>query len=176
MYLRRGLGDTASIQALIQQAALKYGVDPSFALAVARQESGFQPGVVSSAGAIGVMQLMPRTAASLGVSDPYDPSQNVDGGVRLLSQLLEKYNGDPTLALAAYNAGPGAVDKYGGVPPYAETQNYVQSILSKLGLGPGSPDTTQETVGDGTESAAPDFTLAYVGLGLLAGGLVLSAI
>lgn len=122
-----------NIQTTVEAAAAKYGVDPSLALAVAQQESGLNPNARSSAGAIGVMQLMPATAAQLGV-DPNDPAQNIDGGVRYLSQLLSQFGGDTSLALAAYNAGPGAVQKYGGVPPYAETQNYVSSILAKLGL------------------------------------------
>ena len=98
--------------------------------ALIKQESGFNPTIVSKAGATGLMQLMPATAESLGVSDAKDPVQNVDGGVRYLKSLMKKYNGNLILSLAAYNAGPGAVDKYGGVPPYKETQNYVKNILA----------------------------------------------
>lgn|SRR5574337_53777 len=120
--------DQNQVKSLIIEAANRYGVDASLALAVARVESNFNQSAVSSAGAIGVMQLMPATAAGLGV-DPTDLSQNIDGGVRYLSQLLGKYNGDSSLALAAYNAGPGNVDQYGGIPPFPETQAYVQQVL-----------------------------------------------
>jgi len=113
---------------LVRQAAQKYGVDPKLVSAVVEAESGGDQSVISSAGAIGVMQLMPETAASLGV-DPYDKAQNIDGGTKYLSQMLNNFGGDVRKAVAAYNAGPQAVRDYNGVPPYRETQAYVDRVL-----------------------------------------------
>ena len=118
----------ARVRAEIVRASVRHGVDPGLAQAVAKRESGFQPRVVSPKGAVGVMQLMPGTALSLGV-DPWNARQNIEGGVRYLASLLGRYRGNVRLALAAYNAGPGAVDRFGGVPPYAETRVYVGSVM-----------------------------------------------
>lgn len=122
------------LDVFFQKAAQAYGISVDLLKAVARQESAFQTDIVSSAGAIGVMQLMPATASHLGVSNPYDAEENIMGGAKLLSELLNRYNGDVSLTLAAYNAGTGAVDKYGTVPPYEETQNFVSKIKASLGM------------------------------------------
>ena len=118
---------------LVQSAASRYGVDPRLVQAVMQQESGGNPNATSSAGAEGLMQLMPDTASSLGVADPYDPAQSIDGGTRYLRGLLDEFGGNTTLALAAYSAGAGAVKEYGGVPPYPETQQYVSNVLARAG-------------------------------------------
>ena len=117
-----------NLSTLIEAAARKYKVDPKLVAAVAEVESNGNQEAVSSAGAIGVMQLMPDTAASLGV-DPYNKQQNIEGGAKYLRQMLDAFGGDTKKAVAAYNAGPGAVKDYGGVPPYKETQNYVNKVL-----------------------------------------------
>ena len=113
---------------IIEAAARKFGVDSELVKAIATAESGINQNAVSSVGAVGVMQLMPSTAENLGVN-PYDERENIYGGAHYLRQLLDKFNGNLTQAIAAYNAGPGAVQQYGGVPPYAETQNYVGRVM-----------------------------------------------
>jgi soluble lytic murein transglycosylase-like protein len=125
---------------LADAAADKYGLPRSLVRSVMAAESGFQPGVVSPKGAIGLMQLMPQTAQELGV-DPHDPAQNVDAGVRYLRDLLNRYEGGLWRALAAYNAGPGAVDKYGRVPPYRETIDYINRIDKAMTAANAAADT-----------------------------------
>ena len=124
-----GLECSAELDAIFDEAAEKYGVDAKFLKSIAKCESDFDPACVSHSGATGIMQLMPATAAELGVSDSDDPYQNIMGGAQYISELLDKYNGDTSLALAAYNAGSGNVAKYGGIPPFTETQNYVNKVL-----------------------------------------------
>lgn len=191
---------TAQIQAWIVAAASQYGVDPSLALGVAQAESNFNPSAISSAGAIGVMQLEPATAAMLGV-DPTDPQQNIQGGVRYLSMLLSEFGGDEVAALAAYNWGPTAVanalDQYGptwlAMAP-AETQNYVQRILGvsaasyeamESGLTPAPAAVPAIAASDDdsdVEPAAPAaatstaFSDALPWIALLAGGATIWAI
>lgn len=120
----------ASLKALIEKAASDNGVDPALLDALVAQESSYNPAAVSSKRAVGLTQLMPDTARGLGVTDPFDPAQNLQGGAKYLSQMLKRFNGNVESALAAYNAGPGAVQRYGGVPPYKETQDYVRKIIS----------------------------------------------
>lgn len=119
------------INELIDKYADKNGLDADFVKAVINQESGFNPNATSKCGAMGLMQLMPGTAQGLGVINAYDPEQNIEGGTKYLKGLMDRFNNNKSLALAAYNAGPNAVKKYGGIPPYQETQNYVKNVLGK---------------------------------------------
>ena len=127
----------------IRETAERYGVSPTLVEGVIRVESAFNPWAVSRKGAQGLMQLMPRTASSLGVQDSFNARQNIDGGVRHLRYLLDRYPGNVGLALAAYNAGERAVDSYGGIPPYAETQQYVKKVLERSGLAPAHAEAVQ---------------------------------
>lgn len=130
-----GLQTVMSLSDIFQEAADTYHVDVNLLTAMAKQESNFNVDSTSSSGAQGIMQLMPATAEELGVKDAYDPYENIMGGARYISRLLQRYNGDTTLALAAYNAGSGNVAKYGGIPPFAETQNYIQKITGYMAEG-----------------------------------------
>jgi soluble lytic murein transglycosylase-like protein len=124
-------GTLAELESLASEVARRHGLDPALVLAVASVESGFRPKAVSPKGAQGLMQLMPGTATSLGIADAFDPETNLEGGSRYLAELIALYGGDLTKALAAYNAGPGAVKRHGGVPPYRETRAYVKKVLER---------------------------------------------
>ena len=121
---------TEDLDRLIRRYAARYHLDVRMVQAVVQVESGYNPRALSSKGAIGLMQLMPATAKLLGVTDPWDPEQNIRGGTAYLRRMLDRFGGNTRLALAAYNAGPGAVSRHGGVPPYRETRNYVRKVLT----------------------------------------------
>jgi soluble lytic murein transglycosylase-like protein len=153
-------GGGSTYAPMIEQAAARYGIDPSVLYGLIEQESGFDPSATSGAGAQGLTQLMPSTAASLGVTEPLDPTQSIEGGARYLSGLLRQFGGNTADALAAYNAGPGAVEQYGGVPPYPETQQYVAKVLgyaasySQSGQDAGALPSTTSAVTGATATAA----------------------
>jgi hypothetical protein len=157
------LSSSGDIEQLIRNEAIAQGLDPNLAVAVAKTESSLNPNAVSKAGAQGVFQLMPGTAADLGVTNPLDPTQNIQGGVSYLKQLLDQYNGDTTLALAAYNAGPGNVDKYGGVPPFPETQNYITKVMNWFGLASApQPSAVTADVTPVSEASVSDAGMATI--------------
>jgi len=157
-----GGGTPTQYDGQITAAATKYGIDPALLKGLIRQESNFNPSARSPVGAQGLTQLMPGTAASLGVTDPTDPAQAIEGGAKYLKQQLDRFGGDASKALAAYNAGPGAVAKFGGIPPYAETQNYVKNILGYAAEYRGTGATTAATAG-----AVPPTTTPLSAAGLL---------
>jgi soluble lytic murein transglycosylase-like protein len=134
-----GAGD---YEALIEQAAARNGVDPAVLHGLIEQESGFDPSATSGAGAAGLTQLMPGTASSLGVANPLNPAESIEGGARYLGELTSEFGGNTQDALAAYNAGPGAVEQYGGIPPYAETESYVAKVLGNAETYSQSHPTT----------------------------------
>ncbi|HBI26402.1 MAG TPA: hypothetical protein DDY25_01565 [Peptococcaceae bacterium] len=139
-----------------QMAASKYQIDPAVLKAVAKAESNFNPQAVSRSGALGLMQFMPGTAQSLGIN-PLDPAESIQGAAKYLSSLLDQFQGNLTLALAAYNAGPGAVTKYGGIPPYQETQNYVNRVKQLITKYGGS---VQESAIGNSQNSGIDFPAA----------------
>lgn len=139
------LGESQELDTIFQKAADTYGVDVNLLKAIAKTESNFTADATSSAGAMGIMQLMPNTAKALGVSNPYDAEESIMGGAKYISQMLKKYDGDVKLALASYNAGPGNVAKYGGIPPFKETQNYVTKVISAYQGNSSSTTSTTKT-------------------------------
>lgn len=164
------LNTNKSLDDIYTEASQTYGVSKELLKAMTKQESNFNPNATSRSGAQGLMQLMPSTAASLGVTDSYDPYQNIMGGAKYIRKMLDKYNGDVSLALAAYNAGSNNVDKYGGIPPFAETQNYVAKITGYLQQGVDIPDnsavyTVSNTIPDSS-------SVTYQDLNDLAGELL----
>ena len=133
--LKSALKVPENLNEMFSEASRKYGISEKLLKAVAKAESNFNPSATSKAGAAGVMQLMPSTARSLGVSDPYDARSNIMGGAKYLRENLDRYNGNVEFALAAYNAGPNNVQKYGGIPPFKETREYVAKIMNYMGEG-----------------------------------------
>jgi len=142
-----GSSQSSAYDPLIEQAAARNGLDPAVLHGLIEQESGFNPNATSSAGASGLTQLMPATASSMGVANPLNPAESIEGGARYLGQLMSQFSGNTQDALAAYNAGPGAVQQYGGVPPYAETQSYVTKVLSNAEAYRDAHPTTVTSAG-----------------------------
>ena len=154
-----------SLDSIFEAASKKYGVPVNLLKAVAKTESNFNSKAVSSCGAMGIMQLMPATAKALGVLDPFDPEQNIMGGAKYLSQMLKEFDGKTELAVAAYNAGPGNVKKYNGIPPFKETQSYISRVLEYSGSNlstdavtsnPSTPTQNASPVSEGNELSFTD--------------------
>ncbi len=141
--LKKNVPNTAHYHQIVDNKSAKYNIEPSLVKAVIKTESNWDAAVVSQKGAMGLMQLMPSTANDMDVRDPFNPEENIEGGIRYLRYLLNKFDGDLTLALAAYNAGPKTVEKFGSIPPIPETQQYVKQVLSiyKNGSKSGSAPT-----------------------------------
>ena len=148
-----------NLDAIFEKAAETFGVPVKLLKAMAKAESNFNPNAVSSCGAQGIMQLMPATSAALGVTDPFDPEQNIMGGAKYISDKIKKYDGDITLALAAYQAGSGNVAKYGGVPPFKSTQTYINNIYKYMGedLSAGTTGSSSQTAASTLLSEATDY-------------------
>lgn len=141
-----------TLEQIFEEAAATYGVPKDLLKAIAKAESNFNPNATSGAGAQGIMQLMPATARSLGVTDSYDPYQNIMGGAKYISDMLNSFGGNVTMALAAYNAGPNNVAKYGGVPPFKETQNYVVKVTEYMNGGVSVPNVSYTVPGTHEDS------------------------
>jgi len=146
-------GSASEYSATIDQAAAQYGINPALLSGLIQQESGFDPNAVSSAGAEGLTQVMPENFAADGISNPFDPTQSIDGGAKQLSEDLSEFNGNVSDALAAYNAGSAAVKEYGGVPPYSQTQNYVSDVLADAEQYEQQSATTSTGTADSTTAS-----------------------
>ena len=149
------LGESQTLDSIFQKAAATYQVPVNLLKAIGKAESGFDANAVSRCGAQGIMQLMPSTAASLGVTNSFDAEQNIMGGAKYISQLLKQYDGNVSYALAAYNAGSGNVAKYGGIPPFKETQNYVLKVTNYMNQGVEVPNISCATSTTATTSSTP---------------------
>lgn len=149
------LGESQTLDSIFQKAADTYQVPVNLLKAIGKAESGFDANAVSKCGAQGIMQLMPSTAASLGVTNSFDPEQNIMGGAKYISQLLNQYNGNVSYALAAYNAGSGNVAKYGGIPPFEETQNYVVKVTGYMNQGVEVPNVSCTSSTTSAASSSP---------------------
>ncbi len=159
-----------TLEEIYTEASQTYGVSIDLLKAMTKQESNFNPNATSRSGAQGLMQLMPGTAASLGVTNSYDPYQNIMGGAQYIRKMLDKYDGNVSLALAAYNAGSNNVDKYGGIPPFAETQNYVAKITQYLAEGVEIPNPNTLYTAESTVKGDP--AVSYQDLNTLAGNIL----